>query len=154
MSVVVKHIVAHRWLIWRKAMLYAAAVFCLSLVSDSGSTAIVGEWMIEKGTARVMIYQKGSVFSGKISWLKDGSPMTDENNPEPSLRKRKLLGLEILSGLKYKGGNSWEEGRIYDPRGGIKADCLLRLIDRENLKVRAYIGTVNFGKSELWKRHH
>ena len=37
-------------------------------------------------------------------------------NPDPALRTRPLLGMQILNGLTDKGGD-WR-GEIYDPRRG------------------------------------
>ncbi|MFY8195787.1 MAG: DUF2147 domain-containing protein, partial [Novosphingobium sp.] len=40
----------------------------------------------------------------------------DVNNPDPALRKRKLVGLPILTGF-VADGNKWR-GKIYDPESG------------------------------------
>ena len=70
---------------------------------------VVGKWKLEDGTAIVEVYKSGDAFNGKIVWLAnpteaDGSPAVDSNNPDKSLRSRKLIGLNMLSGLKADGG--------------------------------------------------
>ena len=45
---------------------------------------------------------------------------TDEHNPDPKLRQRKILGImEVLSRLRYNPKSKpWENGKIYDPKTG------------------------------------
>lgn len=70
---------------------------------------MIGKWKLEDGTAIVEVYKSGEVYNGKIVWLQnpteaDGSPAVDSNNPDKSLRSRKLIGLNMLSNLKKDGG--------------------------------------------------
>ncbi|MDZ7899055.1 MAG: DUF2147 domain-containing protein [Arcicella sp.] len=83
--------------------------------------AILGVWKNGEGTGMIQVYKKGEKFYGKLVWLKvpndaDGKPRTDINNPEASLQSRQLKGLENLRDFVFKGGDKWEEGRIYDPQ--------------------------------------
>ena len=69
---------------------------------------VIGKWKLENGSAIVEVYKNGDTFNGKIVWLEkpteaDGTPSKDENNPDPSLRQRQLIGLNMLSGLKKDG---------------------------------------------------
>ena len=66
---------------------------------------VIGKWKLDDGSAIVEVYKSGDSYNGKIVWLKDatmpdGSPVCDLNNPDKSLRSRKLMGLNMLSGLK------------------------------------------------------
>ena len=85
------------------------------------------------------MYQEGDVFNGKIVWLKnpteaDGSPAVDSNNPDAKLRSRQLIGLNMLSGLKQKGGE-YSGGSIYDPGNGKTYNCSMK-VEGDTLKVR------------------
>ncbi len=100
---------------------------------------VVGKWKLEDGSAIVEVYQEGDVFNGKIVWLKnpteaDGSPAVDSNNPDAKLRSRQLIGLNMLSGLKQKGGE-YSGGSIYDPGNGKTYNCSMK-VEGDTLKVR------------------
>jgi len=137
-------------------------LFFLSLATtlranDPKADAILGVWKNGEGTGLVQIYKKGDKYFGKIVWLKvpnneDGSPRTDMNNPDESLRQRLLKGLENLRDFVYKGNNTWEDGKIYEPKSGNDYSCNLKLVDENTLEVRGYIGVSLFGRTDVWKR--
>lgn len=96
-------------------------VFCvltLALMAVTAAVAqdVIGKWKLEDGSAIVEIYKQDEVYNGRIVWLNepngpDGKPALDVNNPDKSLRGRKLMGLNMLHGLKpangeYSGGKS------------------------------------------------
>ena len=79
------------------------ASVCMAMAQD-----VVGKWKLEDGSAIVEVYRAGDVYNGKIVWLQhptetDGSPVVDDKNPDAKLRSRKLMGLNMLSGLKKVG---------------------------------------------------
>ena len=85
------------------------------------------------------VYRQGNVFNGKIVWLKDpyeadGTPAVDSNNPDKSLRSRKIIGLNMLSGLKAVKGE-YSGGKIYDPGNGKTYNCSMK-VEGNVLKVR------------------
>lgn len=100
---------------------------------------VTGKWKLEDGTAIVEVYRQGNVFNGKIVWLKDpyeadGTPAVDSNNPDKSLRSRKIIGLNMLSGLKAVKGE-YSGGKIYDPGNGKTYNCSMK-VEGNVLKVR------------------
>lgn len=100
---------------------------------------VTGKWKLEDGTAVVEVYRQGNVFNGKIVWLKDpyeadGTPAVDSNNPDKSLRSRKIIGLNMLSGLKAVKGE-YSGGKIYDPGNGKTYNCSMK-VEGNVLKVR------------------
>ena len=100
---------------------------------------VTGKWKLEDGTALVEVYRQGNVFNGKIVWLKDpyeadGTPAVDSNNPDKSLRSRKIIGLNMLSGLKAVKGE-YSGGKIYDPGNGKTYNCSMK-VEGNVLKVR------------------
>ena len=100
---------------------------------------VVGKWKLEDGTAIVEVYQQGDVYNGKIVWLQtpteaDGSPAVDDLNPDPKLRTRQVLGLNMLSNLK-KGNGEYSGGSIYDPGNGKTYNCSMK-VEGDVLKVR------------------
>ena len=91
-------------------------------LSTMNAQDVLGKWKLEDGTAIVEVYKSGDAFNGKIVWLEkptqeDGTPTVDKNNPDPALRKRQLIGLNMLHGLKSN-GKEYTGGKIYDPGNG------------------------------------
>ena len=114
-------------------------IFMLAPLAAVYAQDVVGKWKLEDGSAIVEVYQEGDVFNGKIVWLKnpteaDGSPAVDSNNPDAKLRSRQLIGLNMLSGLKQKGGE-YSGGSIYDPGNGKTYNCSMK-VEGDTLKVR------------------
>ena len=114
-------------------------IFMLAPLAAVFAQDVVGKWKLKDGSAIVEVYQEGDVFNGKIVWLKnpteaDGSPAVDSNNPDAKLRSRQLIGLNMLSGLKQKGGE-YSGGSIYDPGNGKTYNCSMK-VEGDTLKVR------------------
>ena len=121
----------------------------LMLIAANGfAQDILGTWLTEAGDAQVEIYQSGNTVNGKIVWLKKGPETKDTHNTDEKLRSRKLLGVNILSGLTKK-KDKWEGGKIYNPKNGKNYKCSIWLEGKE-LKVRGYIGI--FYETQTWKR--
>jgi uncharacterized protein (DUF2147 family) len=121
----------------------------LALMAVAGySQDVLGKWITETGDAQVEIYKSGDKLNGKIIWLAKGPETTDSHNSDEKLRSRKLLGVNILSGLSQK-KDKWEGGRIYNPKNGKNYKCSIWL-EGDKLKVRGYLGV--FYETQTWKR--
>lgn len=138
-----------------KRIIICIAAALLSLCAASAQN-VLGKWKLENGTAIVEIYKSGNVYNGKIVWLKnateaDGSPAVDKNNPDPALKKRKLIGLNMLHGLT-KDGNEYDGGRIYDPANGKTYYCSFE-VEGDKLKVRGSLDKMGLlGRTMNWYR--
>lgn len=117
---------------------------------------VVGKWKLEDGTAIVEVYKQGDVFNGKIVWLEnpnkpDGTPAKDTKNPDPKLRSRQLINLNMLSGLK-KNGTEYSGGTIYDPGNGKTYNCSMK-VEGDVLKVRGSLDKKGLlGRTMDWFR--
>ena len=109
---------------------------------------IKGKWITESGDAQVEIYESNGKVNGKIVWLQKGPDTKDTHNTDESLRSRKLMGVNILSGLTKK-KDKWEGGRIYNPKNGKNYKCSI-WPEGNKLKVRGYIGFLY--ETQTWKR--
>ena len=101
---------------------------------------VIGKWKLDDGTAIVEVYKNGDAYNGKIVWVEeptdaDGTPAKDNNNPDPALRTRELIGLNMLSGLKKTADNEYSGGKIYDPGNGKTYNCSMK-VEGNVLKVR------------------
>ena len=143
-----------------------AIVFFLVAGNSFGSdgTEIIGIWDNEDNRAKIEIFHCGERYCGKIVWLRqplyptgekegmEGKPRADLENPDPELRSRPLLGLQIMQGFAYSGNDTWDEGRIYDPESGKTYRGKITLVSPHRLELRGYVGIPLFGRSSVWTR--
>lgn len=127
--------------------------------SSGGAKSPEGVWMTEGGKARIRIEPCGDGLCGRIVWLPkpnnaDGTPRRDRKNPNPALRNRPLLGMQILTGFRRdaKKPNRWTGGRIYDAGGGRSYRAVLTIRKDGRLNVRGYVAVPLFGGSQNWTR--
>ena len=131
-------------------------IFMLAPLAAAFAQDVVGKWKLEDGTAIVEVYKSGDAYNGKIVWLEkpteaDGSPAVDNNNPDKALRSRKLIGLNMLSGLKKNGGE-YTGGSIYDPGNGKTYNCSMK-VEGDVLKVRGSLDKKGLlGRTMDWYR--
>jgi uncharacterized protein (DUF2147 family) len=128
--------------------------FCFA-ASAQNADGIIGKWLNPSGEGQVQIYKRDGKFFGKLAWIKvpdrDGKPKTDINNPDPNLRSRTELGLELLKDFTFDGDDVYEDGTIYDPKSGKTYSCKMTL-EGNQLKIRGYVGISLFGRTEVWTR--
>jgi uncharacterized protein (DUF2147 family) len=121
---------------------------------ESPADAILGVWATENDEAHVEIYRRDGGYHGKFVWFKndprDGG--LDVKNPEPELRKRKLLGSDFVLDFRFD-GKKWKKGRIYNPEDGKRYKADLELKDGV-LRVRGWIGIRILGRTVSWTRVH
>ena len=129
-----------------KKMILTMALAFISLAGYSQT--IIGKWLTEAGDAKVEIYEANGKVNGKIVWLEKGPDTKDTHNTDEKMRSRKLMGVNILSGLTKK-SEKWEGGRIYNPKNGKTYKCSIWL-DGDKLKVRGYLGV--FYETQTWKK--
>ena len=118
---------------------------------------LMGKWLTAGGDAHVQVYQKDGKFSGRIIWLKDpndenGKLKLDDSNPDLSLSRRALIGIELLKGFTYAEEGVWEGGTIYDPKTGKTYSCKISLMNKDKINVRGYVGISLLGRTEIWSR--
>jgi uncharacterized protein (DUF2147 family) len=135
---------------------FISLMFVLAPLCATLAQGVVGKWKLEDGSAIVEVYQQGDVYNGKIVWLAnpteaDGSPAVDDKNPDPKLRTRQIIGLNMLSGLK-KSGDEYAGGTIYDPGNGKTYNCSMQ-VEGNTLKVRGSLDKRGLlGRTMNWFR--
>ncbi|MDO3624734.1 DUF2147 domain-containing protein [Mucilaginibacter sp. BT774] len=139
----------------KSVLVILMAIFSLNAFAQKAD-AILGSWANENGQDHILIYKRGDKFFGKLDWIKvpndeNGKPKTDKNNPDPALRTRPDLGLELLKDFNFDGDNVYSGGTVYDPKNGKTYSCKMTL-DGNILKIRGYIGISLFGRSVTWTR--
>lgn len=111
----------------KNALKRAAAALPLLLLATSAYSAAAAEpqgiWSMTNGKVTVKVSNCGSNLCARIVGLAepiskiDGKPKVDRENPDPAKRKRPLMGLSILIGMKPAGDGKWQ-GAIYNPDDG------------------------------------
>jgi uncharacterized protein (DUF2147 family) len=144
----------------KKLFFFFAFLFFASAYLSAQADKVLGFWLTEKGTSQVEIY-KGTdgKYYGKISWLdepnENGKPKVDDENPDPALQQRPILGLPLLQGFVYnKKEEQWEKGSIYDPDNGKTYDSYMWFEESDSvLEIRGYVMGMRFlGRTTRWKR--
>ncbi len=140
------------WTFCVTALLTAATAF------GAGPSDILGSWTTDGGDSRLEFFKCGEKICGKIVWLKQpnyidkkdgpvGKTKVDRKNPDPALRNRPILGLQVMKGLTAKGDKRWENGTCYDPETGKSYKCKMQLVSPHRLELRGYIGISLIGRT-------
>lgn len=100
----------------------------------------------------IEIYEKDGRAFAKIVDIVDSKKRSAICiNCSGKLKNQPILNMDLLTGLK-KNGEEWSGGKILDPKNGKYYKCYIKLIDRNTLKLRGYIGLSVFGRTTIWKR--
>ena len=132
-------------------------VVCLgaSSVAASGATAgVTGAWWFPDRSGQVEIYEKdGRLFGRVLSYRVPGQ--LDENNPDPKLRSRRFVGIDMIANFRFVSESGrWEGGTIYDPDSGRTYRGLLWIDhgDAGTLWARGFVGLSILGRTERFTR--
>jgi len=126
-------------------------------------TDVIGFWKTAGDSSKLEIYPCGDKLCGKVAWLKnpnyvnskDGpidTPKIDRKNPDPSLRHRPILGLQVIEGLTAMADNQWGHGICYDPESGNTYKCKMQMKSPDHLEMRGYVGIPLFGRTYVLTR--
>jgi uncharacterized protein (DUF2147 family) len=142
---------------------FLSLLFFFSLNLQSHATVpesdrICGKWISSDKKLIVEVYKEREQFKAKIVWFNDdpSKPMEewrDKHNPDPALRNRRIVGLEILNGLKYDNdSHTWEGGKIYDAQHGKQWDAAGYIDKDGTLKVKGYWHFKILGRTMIFRR--
>lgn len=138
----------------------AALLICFlaftTLKAQKNNELPIGTWTNEEKEARFQIYNCGEKLCGKIIWLKEplenGKPKVDKKNPDAQLRDRPTLGMVFMKNFSFEGDNKWDNGTIYDPKSGKTYSCYMKILNKDKMEVKGYIGISLVGRSQIWTR--
>ena len=134
-----------------------AAAATLALASSAEAAATVqGDWLTQSGSAKVRVAPcAGGRLCGTVVWMKNpidrdtGKPQLDERNPDPALRGRPIVGLQLIKDFRAAPGGRWTGGTIYDPESGKTYASKLGLNPDGTLKVEGCISIIC--QAQTWK---
>jgi uncharacterized protein (DUF2147 family) len=136
----------------------AAVLLTATTVFGAGPDNILGSWKTEERDSLLEFFRCGDKICGKIVWLKHpnymnskdgpvGKTKIDRKNPNPELRTRPIIGLQVMKGFTAKGNNRWGNGTCYDPETGKSYKCKMLLVSPGRLELRGYIGISLIGRN-------
>jgi uncharacterized protein (DUF2147 family) len=145
-------------------VLFLTFLLSVSFALSADEDKILGLWNTSENDCKIEIFKSGGKYCGRIAWLRKplypadddrgmaGRPVVDRENPNPNLRSRPLIGLQLIEGFTYIGKNVWEGGTIYNPDNGKTYRCKMILSAPNRLGVRGFIGIPLFGATSFWTR--
>lgn len=114
---------------------------------------VLGVWKTNEGGGHVELYRVGDKLEGKIVGgdVDEAKETKDVNNPDPALRERELLGVVIITNMRYDADeDAWKGGKLYRSTNGKTYKTKIRLAEDGVLKVTGYLGF--FKKTVDWHR--
>jgi uncharacterized protein (DUF2147 family) len=150
-----------------RSFLVLASVVLFASSASAQQSGVMGTWLTESGTAQVKLEPCADVKSGPVCGHivglinpkgPDGKVVapdvaTDYRNENASLRSRKVIGMPLLWGFKAASeANAFEGGQIYNGEDGKMYTANISLQPDGKLRLRGYVGTPLFGKTQVWTR--
>ena len=145
----------------KKHLFTAFAILFVPLFLYAQADKIEGTWYNEDKTSTIDI-EKGTngKYFGEVSWLdepnENGKPKIDDENPDPKLANRPIMGLTIVKNFKYNSKKKrWDDGTIYDPDNGKTYDCYSWFENGNfnTLYLKGYVAGIKvLGRKTIWTR--
>src|SRR5688572_5052537 len=147
--------------------LLAVSLALLSVPASAQQPGVMGTWLTESGVAQVRLApcpdaKNGPVCGFIVGLINPKGPdgqvvapeaATDYRNENAALRSRKVIGMPLIWGFqKTNDPNTFEGGQIYNGEDGKMYSANISLQPDGKLRLRGYVGTPLFGKTQLWTR--
>ncbi len=137
--------------------LAAIAVISLCTSVPAHANEERGTWLNTAGKGKIVLRECGEMsLCGQIVWLKDaldekGQPWRDLLNPDPKLRTRPVVGVDVLIGTKKIAPMTWQ-GQIYDPEVG-KIYYLKHLkVGKDKVEIKGCLSSGWPCRTKYWTR--
>ncbi|WP_336488228.1 DUF2147 domain-containing protein [Methylobacterium nigriterrae] len=127
------------------ALLAALATGGTALAQKGGDPS--GTWLTETGDSKVRLSRCGGGYCGVIA--STSGKGIDENNPNPALRSRSVVGVQIVNATKAT--SDGYEGTLYNPKDGKTYSGSLKMTSANTIEVAGCVMSV-FCKRQTWKR--
>lgn len=106
-----------------------------------------GVWLTQTGESKVRLSPCGSGYCGVI--VSTSGKGVDEKNPDPALRSRSVVGVQIVNASSASGDGY--EGTLYNPKDGKTYSGSLKMTGPSTIEVSGCVMGV-FCKRQTWKR--
>jgi uncharacterized protein (DUF2147 family) len=145
----------------KKYLFTAIVILFVPLFLHAQANKIEETWYNDDKTSAIEI-TKGTdgKYVGKINWLdepnENGKPKIDDENSDPKLATRPIMGLAIVKNFIYNTKKKkWEDGSIYDPKNGKTYDCFAWFEDGDfdKLYLKGYVAGIKaLGRKTIWTK--
>lgn len=120
------------------------------------SQGVTGKWKHVddkdgKEKSVIEIYEQGGMLFGRVDALLKDAPVRTCSKCSGALKDKPIEGMVIMKDLK-KTKNGGEQGKILDPGTGKTYSVQVELESQDKLKLRGYIGSPAFGRTQYWSR--
>lgn len=138
----------------KKVIVFVLFIF---LVNTIQSQTIFGKWYsfneeTKEKESIIEVYKKdGKAYAKIVDILNPERKTAKCDQCNGVLKDKPIIGMNILTGLKKK-KDEWSGGKILDPKNGKEYKCYIKLLDKNTLKIRGYIGFSLLGRTAIWKR--
>lgn len=126
-------------------------------VFSAAAQGVTGKWKTiddETGEAKsiVEIYeQNGKIYGKVVEILNPAKKDAKCTKCDGADKNKPILGFVIIRGLE-KDDDEYTDGDIIDPNKGKTYSCTIKLIGKDKLDVRGYLGLSFIGRSQTWTR--
>src|ERR1043165_2796970 len=120
-----------------KPVLVATMLVCIAVAPACADPS--GVWLDKDGWT-IRIEPCGADLCAVIASVKPpldpatGQPRTDKHNSDVSKRTRRLVGVEVLSGMRPIAPRKWT-GQLYDPDRGVTLTGNLLELDQDTIRI-------------------
>ena len=108
----------------------------------------VGIWLTEEKSSKIRIANCGKAMCATVLWAKTGG--VDDQNPDPALRNRPVVGLALSRDIRPDGKGAWAAS-MYNPENGKTYKTTLKPKGRELEVGGCVLGGLLCG-SETWAK--
>lgn len=141
----------------RAALMAASGLWFEAAPASTFNDPAYGLWLTENARAIIEIGPCEEQACGRIVWmdeptLPDGTPKTDQNNPDKALQSRTICGIPLVGGFSREKGGVWRDGFVYNPKDGKTYDAEITSVGPDKLKMRGFVLVPAFGRSQTWTR--
>ena len=124
-----------------RSIVTALALVITSPALAADAPTIAGVWWTPEhdGKIEIVLDPSGGATGRLIALAPADAGNLDDNNPDPALRARRVLGLVILWNFWSGKSGMWSGGRIYDPDSGTIYAGTLVLDGNDRLSMRSAV---------------
>lgn len=136
---------------------------CLTAISSfTFAEDITGLWQSiddKTGAPKALVEirkESNGTYAGKVVKITPRTGYTPKETcvdcPAPYTNKP-IVGLDVVTGLKYSDGSNYTHGRILDPNTGKIYSMKAKLsANGKRLHLRGYLGVSALGRNQIWIR--
>jgi uncharacterized protein (DUF2147 family) len=135
---------------------FSVSVVLCCLIPLAGIAQVTGKWKhIDdkdgKEKSIIEIFEKDGMLYGRVDQLLKDAPHRICEKCPGELKNKPIEGMVILREMR-KTNNGGDHGKILDPGTGKTYSVQVELASPDKLKLRGYIGSPAFGRTQYWSR--